>query len=563
MRAPLDERAEHVASRVARRALERLKVGVQQAKARCEALGPLEVVEERPDEIATQVDAASSRARANFTNAARAIVSPAPPTNADAPRKPPSKPPNSPRPADDGDATPADDGDGDAGDITTAGATTVADGDTAAVTTNATGDTTDTNTTPVSRAPYFWFLLGVAAWFAAWGMNSVIFSWLVVEVYDAPPRWVGLAQTSLVLPGLLLLLPGGVLADRVDPRRLLRALHIFCALPVAALALGLHRGWLTLPVLIAYGLCLGSIQAFVMPARDAILSRVAGDDMMRAVAGVTICQFGGQALGNLLAGSAERLGALTVLGAQAAVVLFGALGVKRAPAQASAVATSPSSASALSPPPSPSPASPSPSSPSPLADIAEGLATVARTRNLRIPVGLVSAVGVLFIGPFLVTFPILIADYYGGGPARMAMMMMTFPLGTIAGSFAIRARGGIRRKGLGIVLALTSGACVLLLLSRGLSFPLFLTGAVAWGLCGSVFINASRTLTQEAAPAAQRGRVLAVYQLGFVGSATLGATLAGFVTQATSPLIALRVAATVMLLILCAVALFTSATKLE
>ena len=284
-----------------------------------------------------------------------------------------------------------------------------------------------------------------------------------------------------MLPGLLLLLPGGVLADRVDPRRLLRALHIFCALPVAALALGLHRGWLTLPVLIAYGLCLGSIQAFVMPARDAILSRVAGDDMMRAVAGVTICQFGGQALGNLLAGSAERLGALTVLGAQAAVVLFGALGVKRAPAQASAVATaaSPSSPSVSPSPPLASPSSasaPSPPSPSPsaLADIAEGLATVARTRNLRIPVGLVSAVGVLFIGPFLVTFPILIADYYGGGPARMAMMMMTFPLGTIAGSFAIRARGGIRRKGLGIVLALTSGACVLLLLSRGLSFPLFL-----------------------------------------------------------------------------------------
>ncbi len=373
-----------------------------------------------------------------------------------------------------------------------------------------------------------------------------MFSWLLIEVQDASPRTVGIAQSTLLLPGLLLLLPGGLMADRIDPRRLIPVLHLLCVLPIFGLAALLHRELLTIPLLIIYGLCLGSIQALVMPARDAILSRVAGENMMRAVAGVTTCQFGGQVLGNAIAGSAEQIGALTVLGAQAFVVACGALGVRGAPAA-----------------PAPATAEAAPAQSSALVGIGEGLRSVLQTRNLRIPVGLVSMVGILFVGPFLVAFPILVADAYGGGSARMAAAMMTFPLGTVAGSLAIRARGGIRRKGPALLLALLFGALVMGLLSFGLPFPLFLAGAVLWGLGGAVFINTSRTLVQDAAPPEQRGRVLAVYQLGFVGSAPLGATLAGFVTQLSTPNTTLFSFACAMLAITAATALFSSATQME
>ena len=115
-------------------------------------------------------------------------------------------------------------------------------------------------------------------------------------------------------------------------------------------------------------------------------------------------------------------------------------------------------------------------------------------------------------GPFLVVFPILVSQIYGGGSGRLGIVLMMFPLGTIAGSLVIRGIGGIRRKGRALLFALAGGAATLCVLSFGLPFPLFVLGTLVWGLAGSVFINTSRTMAQAAAPSDQRGRVLAAYR---------------------------------------------------
>ena len=119
-----------------------------------------------------------------------------------------------------------------------------------------------------------WFIGGVASWFTAWGMNALVFSWLVVGVLEAEARYIGIAQTSTMLPSLLLLLWGGALADRLDPRRVLIVLHLACTVPILALSSLIGSGGLTLGILLLYGATLGTLQAFVMPARDALLSRI-------------------------------------------------------------------------------------------------------------------------------------------------------------------------------------------------------------------------------------------------------------------------------------------------
>ena len=377
----------------------------------------------------------------------------------------------------------------------------------------------------------------------SWGMNAVVFAWLVVEILEAPPRWVGIAQSSTMLPALALLLVGGAAADRLDPRRTMATLHLAAAVPMLGLAALVGLDAISLPLLLAYGATLGTIQAFVIPARDAVLPRVAGPDLGRAVAALTIFQFAGQAAGSLLAGAAERIGLIAVLGLQATVVALGALGVRGAPGVPAR------SAAAVEA--------------SPLHDIVEGLRTVARTPNLRIPISLVAAVGIFFIGPFMVTFPLLVSDIYGGGSARLGVVLMMFPLGTIAGSLVLRAIGGIRRKGLALLLALAAGATILCILSTGLPFPLFVLGTLAWGLGGSVFINMSRTLTQEAAPADQRGRVLAAYQLGFAGASPIGAMAAGFVTERVGALDTLMVAGVSMLALLAVTHLASNTARME
>ena len=47
----------------------------------------------------------------------------------------------------------------------------------------------------------------------------------------------------------------------------------------AVLALALAAGWLSYPLLLAYAVGMGVLQAFVNPARDALLSDVAGPDL--------------------------------------------------------------------------------------------------------------------------------------------------------------------------------------------------------------------------------------------------------------------------------------------
>ncbi|MAE95111.1 MAG: hypothetical protein CL910_10660 [Deltaproteobacteria bacterium] len=388
-----------------------------------------------------------------------------------------------------------------------------------------------------------WFTGGVASWFTAWGMNALVFSWLVVGVLEAEARYVGIAQTSTMLPSLVLLLWGGALADRLDPRRVLVALHLLATLPILALSSLIAGGGLTLGILLAYGATLGTFQAFVMPARDALLSRVSGPDMMRAVTLMTMFQFGGQAAGTLLAGFGQPFGIELVLAVQAGILAAGAYATLR-------VAEGPAR-----------PRSEAPGSA--LAQIREGVATVARTPNLRVPVFLVTLVGILFIGPYLVVFPLLVRDLYHGGARELSFALMTFPIGTIVGSLAIRARGGIGRKGLALLLALAAGATTQLVMSLGLPFPAFIAAGLVWGLGGAVFINSSRTLVQEAAPAEARGRVLAAYQVGFVGGGPVGTLLAGALAESLGPLATLAAGGGAMLLSVLAVAAVSDARRMR
>src|SRR5690606_7882608 len=103
-----------------------------------------------------------------------------------------------------------------------------------------------------SARAFRWFAAGVGSWFAGWGMNSSLFAWLVAGELRAEPAWVGVAQSSVMLPSLLFLLLGGAIADRVDPRRLLMGLHVLVAGPVLALAAAVAAGLLSIPALLAY-----------------------------------------------------------------------------------------------------------------------------------------------------------------------------------------------------------------------------------------------------------------------------------------------------------------------
>ncbi len=394
--------------------------------------------------------------------------------------------------------------------------------------------------TPPEGGRYGWFLASSTSWFAAHGVNQVMIPWLVVGELRASPEWTGTVQMTAMLPNLVLLLVGGVLADRREARSVLAALHALAALPPLLLAGAIGSHALSIPIVMACATSLGVLTAFAHPARDSLLSQVAGHDVMRAVTGNTIAQFGAQGLGMVVAGSARWIGSAPVLVAQAAFVGLGRIATRHLPQRAAL--------------PAPRGAGPG--------EFFAGLRFVLRT-DLRAVLALVCGIGLTFNGSYYVLLPLLVRDVYGGDVSGVSLLLAMFPIGTIGGSMLLLARGGIRRKGRGLALSLAAAACCLVAAGRALPFPALVLLTLCWGLAGAVFLNTSRTLFQQRAPGSERARVLAVNQLGFTAAGPIGALLSGFAAARFGPENALAIFGLGMLALVATVTLASGVARME
>jgi MFS family permease len=393
------------------------------------------------------------------------------------------------------------------------------------------------------RHAYGWFVAGVGSWFGAWGMQHVLFSWLVVGELRENPASVGLAQMFQMLPAVGLMLFGGAIGDRLDRRRILLAAHAAAALAALAMSRIVASGQLTFGIVIAYAVCWGTFQSFVLPARDATLPDVAGSDLERGVTGMTLIQFSAQAIGSAAVRGAGVIGSAGALGVQAAVAALGLYPVSKlrlAPPHGHRAARPPI-----------------------LREIREGLREVWQSRALRPLAGLVACNGVFFVGPYFVLYPLIVRDVYGADLGDLALVMTMFPVGMIAGSSLLLRRGGIRRKGQALLLGFVGGGLALIATSLGLPFWGLLASVFGWGLAAAVFINMSRTLFQVWAPPSHRARVLSVYSLGLMGGAPLGNVAAGLLAEWLGPLPACALAGASMLAVIAYAWRFSEVRRME
>jgi MFS family permease len=391
-------------------------------------------------------------------------------------------------------------------------------------------------------AAFGWFLASSASWFTCWGMQQVLFAWLVVEVLEEDPTWVGTAQMVQLLPSLLFLLLGGALADHLERRSTLAVTHLAGACAAALLAGSIVAGHLSFAGLLVYAAAWGSLQALHLPARESLLYDIGRRSLSRAIPGSTLVQFVGQATGSLLVGSATWLGAPAVIGMQAGLLLAGVAPTRMLPAGRPSAATGHRPA---------------------LRDIRAGIGIVFQSPRLRPLVMLVSFNGFLFLGSYFVLLPILVRDVYGGGVAQLSLLMMMFPLGTVSASGLLLMRGQIARRGRAHLLGQLGGAVCLLGLGSTPPFPVMLALTFVWGLCGGVFLNMGRTLFQEAAPESHRGRALSVYTLGLLGMAPLGTQTAGWVGDAVGAAAGCTLAGLAMACLIAASSVLTPVRRFE
>lgn len=351
-----------------------------------------------------------------------------------------------------------------------------------------------------------WYMLGQATWFTSVGMQFVLFPYLVAIVLHETPARVGIAQMSLSAPAILFMLLGGATADRGDPRTILFRVHLLAALPPLALATALDASFLTFEMLVAYGLAMGTATAFAMPARDATLSRVAGGNIQRSVTLALAVQQTSQLAGMLMGLAASLVGVPLLFAWQSLVMLIGGIATRQLPKKQSndGIIHAPRAQA-----------------------MKDGLAYVRRSDVIFPVVIAMFAVGVFYIGSFVVILPLIVRDFYGGGLVEIGITNIAFWGATIISTVALLRVGHVARRGRGAILALAVGVLVVGAFSFEMPFWLFSVFSFIWGLGAGCVMILSRTIVQSEADEAFRARALSIFQLGFAGGAPLGSLTMG------------------------------------
>ncbi len=339
-------------------------------------------------------------------------------------------------------------------------------------------------------------------------MQSIAISWLVLTLTHSAID-VGLNIAVQTLPVLLLGPYGGVVADRVDKRRLMVVLQSFMG--IQALALGVltlthHIDFVLIAVL---SLVLGLNNCFENPARQSfVLEMVGRDEVRNAVSLNSTLVNAARAVGPAVAGvliAEVGVGWCFVLNALSFVaVVFSLVTLDRSTLQ------------------------PSPPAERTKGQLREGLAYVWRTPDLAIPLAMMALIGTMAY-EFQVTLPVVAARTFHGGSEIYGFMTAAFGIGAVVGGLLVAAYGRTGRRPL-IASAAAMGA-TMLLASVAPALPLEFAALVLVGFTGVMFISMGNSTLQLRSAPNMRGRVMSLWAVAFLGSTPIGGPLVGWITS--------------------------------
>ncbi|MFJ7907111.1 MFS transporter [Kitasatospora sp. NPDC096204] len=362
-------------------------------------------------------------------------------------------------------------------------------------------------------AAYTASLIGDSVYFAA-------LAWAAQR--SAGPTEVGLVMAAGAAPRALLMLGGGVLADRLDPRRVILgsdALRCLLILSVAAaIALTTPALWL----LVAVALVFGGVDALFVPAVGALPPRITRPDQLARVTGLRslamrLGQIAGPPLGGLAMGLGGPAAAFATAGLLFALSLPLLLSVRISPLEAPSHDAPSENAHADATPPRRG---------TPRAELLDGLRYIRRHPLLG-PLVAAGAVCELGLTGTLNVGMVLLNAERGWGPSGYGWIVGCFGAGAAASAALLAVVGRLPRAGLtmaGTLLAGSVGAAAMALV------PQLWTAAVLAALVGlgaGVFGSLDGALIQTTADPAYLGRVTSVTMLTMVGLAPLSYPLVG------------------------------------
>jgi MFS family permease len=160
--------------------------------------------------------------------------------------------------------------------------------------------------------------------------------------------------------------------------------------------------------------------------------------------------------------------------------------------------------------------------------IMQGLHYVRRTPELLVPLLMLALVGTL-AAEFQVTLPLMASKVFGAGAASYGLMASVMGVGAVGGGLVAAARA--RPTGRSLCIATFGWGIAITAAAFAPTLPLELVALVFVGYGNMTFNSYVKTMLQLTADPRMRGRVMALWALGWLGSTPIGGPLVGWIGQ--------------------------------
>ena len=358
---------------------------------------------------------------------------------------------------------------------------------------------------------------------------SILF---VLELTDSP-FLVTLVGFSSMIPLLLFGAFGGVLADRVDRRKVLLASQIANMCAAAAmcvlLLLGVAQFWHAYIVVFVGGLG----WAFDMPSRRSIVMDIIGragvtNGMALDSVGMHGSRMAGPALAGVLIAAVEPVGGyFTVLAFYVVSIVF-LLFLKSPPRSGPVVRTA-----------------------GVFKNLLEGMSYAASNRVILATV-IITVFMNLLLFPYMQMAPVIAKHTLGLDERLIGLLMGADGAGAIIGAIAIASFGRMQHHGRVYVIGSAIGLCMALAFSASQWFAVSLPLLILLGFGTAGFGTMQSTIVVISSSEEMRGRALGVISLA-IGAGPIGALAIGALAELTSPSTAIMAFAVCGLISLAAV----------
>ncbi|HEV2757401.1 MAG TPA: MFS transporter [Actinomycetota bacterium] len=363
---------------------------------------------------------------------------------------------------------------------------------------------------------YRMFFAGqVVSWTGTW-VQWVAQGWLVLRLTQSG-LGLGIVTAIQWLPILLLGAWAGVVADRLDKRRLLIFTNASAALLSLVLGLLTVAGVVTLWMVIVDALLLGVVTALDNPARQTFTMEMVGRERIANAVSLNTATFTtARVVGPAVAGvmiSTVGIGVCFLINAASFVpVTLALMFMNRSELR------------------------PSEQVERGKGQVREGLRYVRSVPVLKTLLTMMAVIGTLQYN-FAVLLPVLAKETFSGDAGTLGLIGAAVGVGMFAGSIGNAAIGRSDRK----VLLGAGFALGAFTIAAAGAPPLWLAVVllVPLGAASMAFLATMNSTLQLTAADDMRGRVMAIYFVLFLGSTPIGAPIVGWLSEQFSPRVAL------------------------